>query len=131
MVAAAVWAQDTIVYLGVVTAAVTTVGLVWVKVARPVVHFGARVERALAHVERELQNNGGKSIRDVADRTERHAAEAATRLERLEHLATRNERAIAQAAEKAEQATVLLAQHAGQEIDRYQRLEQLIKESHA
>jgi hypothetical protein len=131
MLGADEWTQDILVWLGIVSSVIVTAGLVRVKVVKPIIVFADEMRKALAFVNAELRNNGGKTIRDVADRIDRHVAGTETRIARLEHLAQRHEADLAQAARKAEQATWVVAQHAEQELARYAQIVDLIANRNA
>lgn len=63
-------------------AVVGALGIIYRGLVRPVVRWARRLENAVTHVELNMKNNGGASLRDAIDRIE-------TRLTQVEnHLTT-------------------------------------------
>lgn len=70
--------------LASVAGSIVSIGVIYRGVIRPVVRWATRLEKAVAHVEMNMKNNGGSSMRDAIDRIE-------TRLNRLEDYVTKPE----------------------------------------
>lgn len=47
---------------------VGALGIIYRTLFRPVIRWGRRIENAVSHVEMNMKNNGGSSLRDVVDR---------------------------------------------------------------
>ena len=52
-------------------AVVTAVGVIHRAVVYPIFKWGHRIENAVTHVEMNMKNNGGTSMRDAIDRIEK------------------------------------------------------------
>lgn len=52
-------------------AVVAAVGVIHRAVIYPIFKWGQRIENAVAHVEMNMKNNGGSSLRDAVDRIEK------------------------------------------------------------
>jgi len=77
-----------------VAGVLVALGAIWRYCVRPPIRFAKRVEAAIAATEAQLKPNHGKSLRDVANRTEAsiakiedHIVVHAMRLELLERIA--------------------------------------------
>jgi hypothetical protein len=68
--------------LGSIAGCVVSIGVIYRGVVRPVYRWATRLEKAMAHVEMNMKNNGGSSMRDAIDRIE-------NRLNRLEDFVTK------------------------------------------
>lgn len=51
-------------------AVVGALGIIFRTLVRPVIKWGLRLENAVSHVEANMKNNGGTSLRDAIDRIE-------------------------------------------------------------
>lgn len=51
-------------------AVVTSVGVLWTKLVKPVVAWGVRLDRTMSFVEQQMIPNGGTSLRDSVNRIE-------------------------------------------------------------
>lgn len=128
MISAPAWASEGLFWVAALTALITFVGLVRAKVWRPLRVAIDSIQRTVLFVEGELKNNGGKTIRDVTDRIDKHVSATEARIARLEQLSHRHELDLAQAQAKADQVTYVLAQHANEELARYSQIVDLIVE---
>lgn len=52
-------------------AVVAAVGVIHRAVLYPIFKWGQRIEHAVSHVEMNMKNNGGSSMRDAIDRIEK------------------------------------------------------------
>lgn len=52
-------------------AVVTALGVIHRAVLYPIFKWGQRIEHAVSHVEMNMKNNGGSSMRDAIDRIEK------------------------------------------------------------
>lgn len=68
--------------LASIAGCIVSIGVIYRGVVRPVYRWATRLDRAIAHVEMNMKNNGGSSMRDAIDRIE-------TRLNRLEDFVTK------------------------------------------
>jgi hypothetical protein len=62
--------MDAVSVLASVAGCVVSVGVIYRGVVRPVYRWATRLEKAVAHVELNMKNNGGSSLRDAVDRIE-------------------------------------------------------------
>jgi hypothetical protein len=51
-------------------AVVGSLGVIYQTIIRPVYKWMHRIEKAMSHVEMNMNNNGGSSLRDAVDRIE-------------------------------------------------------------
>jgi hypothetical protein len=51
-------------------ALVGSLGVIYQTIIRPVYRWMQRIEKAMSHVEMNMNNNGGSSLRDAVDRIE-------------------------------------------------------------
>lgn len=49
---------------------VGALGIIYRTLFRPVIRWAKRIENAVSHVEMNMKNNGGSSLRDAVDRIE-------------------------------------------------------------
>lgn len=68
--------------LASIAGSIVSLGIIYRGIVRPVVKWATRLEKAIAHVEMNMKNNGGSSMRDAIDRIE-------TRLNRVEDFVTK------------------------------------------
>lgn len=68
--------------LGSIAGCIVSIGIIYRGVVRPVYRWATRLDKAIAHVEMNMKNNGGSSMRDAIDRIE-------NRLNRLEDFVTK------------------------------------------
>lgn len=68
--------------LASVAGSIVSLGVIYRGVVRPVYRWATRLEKAISHVEMNMKNNGGSSLRDAIDRIE-------NRLTNLEDLVTK------------------------------------------
>jgi len=68
--------------LGSIAGCIVSIGIIYRGVVRPVYRWATRLEKAIAHVEMNMKNNGGSSMRDAIDRIE-------NRLNRVEDFVTK------------------------------------------
>jgi len=68
--------------LGSIAGCIVSIGIIYRGVVRPVFRWATRLEKAIAHVEMNMKNNGGSSMRDAIDRIE-------NRLNRVEDFVTK------------------------------------------
>ena len=66
-----------------VAAVLAALGVIYRAMVRPVMQFGRRIDKALGAVEKELQPNGGSSLRDAVNRVESVAGHTSVRVEEL------------------------------------------------
>jgi hypothetical protein len=59
-----------------------SIGVIYRGVVRPIYRWATRLEKAISHVEMNMKNNGGASMRDAIDRIE-------NRLNRVEDFVTK------------------------------------------
>jgi hypothetical protein len=68
--------------LASIAGSIVSLGVIYRGVVRPVYRWATRLEKAISHVEMNMKNNGGSSLRDAIDRIE-------NRLNNLEDLVTK------------------------------------------
>lgn len=68
--------------LGSIAGCIVSIGIIYRGVVRPVYRWATRLEKAIVHVEMNMKNNGGSSMRDAIDRIE-------NRLNRVEDFITK------------------------------------------
>lgn len=68
--------------LASIAGSIVSLGVIYRGVVRPVYRWATRLEKAISHVEMNMKNNGGSSLRDAIDRIE-------NRLTNLEDLVTK------------------------------------------
>lgn len=68
--------------LGSIAGCIVSIGIIYRGVVRPVYRWATRLDKAIAHVEMNMKNNGGSSMRDAIDRIEQ-------RLNRVEDFITK------------------------------------------
>lgn len=68
--------------LASIAGCIVSLGVIYRGVVRPVYRWATRLDKAIAHVESHMINNGGASMRDAIDRIE-------TRLNRVEDFVTK------------------------------------------
>ena len=68
--------------LAAIAGCVVSLGVIYRGVVRPVYRWATRLDKAIAHVEMNMKNNGGSSMRDAIDRIEQ-------RLNRVEDFITK------------------------------------------
>ncbi len=56
--------------LASVAGCIVSFGVIYRGVVRPVYRWATRLEKAISHVEMNMKNNGGSSLRDAIDRIE-------------------------------------------------------------
>ena len=56
--------------LGMVAAVVASCGVIYRGLVLPVYRWATRLDKAISHVEMNMKNNGGSSMRDAIDRIE-------------------------------------------------------------
>ena len=71
-----------VTWVGMAAAFVTSIGILWKKVVKPIISWGMRLDRTMGFVEQQMHPNGGTSLRDSVNRIE-------SRLTALEDLVTR------------------------------------------
>lgn len=57
--------------LASISGCIVSIGIIWRGVLRPIYRWATRLEKAVAHVEMNMKNNGGSSLRDAIDRIEK------------------------------------------------------------
>jgi len=57
--------------LASISGCIVSIGVIWRGVLRPIYRWATRLEKAVAHVEMNMKNNGGSSLRDAIDRIEK------------------------------------------------------------
>lgn len=68
--------------LATVAGCIISIGVIYRGVVRPIYRWATRLDKAIAHVEMNMKNNGGSSMRDAIDRIEQ-------RLNRVEDFITK------------------------------------------
>ena len=68
--------------LAAVAGCIVSIGIIYRGVVRPIYRWATRLDKAIAHVEMNMKNNGGSSMRDAIDRIE-------NRLNRVEDFITK------------------------------------------
>lgn len=68
--------------LGSIAGCIVSIGIIYRGVVRPIYRWATRLDKAIAHVEMNMKNNGGSSMRDAIDRIEH-------RLNRVEDFITK------------------------------------------
>ena len=68
--------------LASIAGCIISIGVIYRGVVRPVYRWATRLDKAIAHVEMNMKNNGGSSMRDAIDRIEQ-------RLNRVEDFITK------------------------------------------
>ena len=68
--------------LASIAGCVVSIGVIYRGVVRPIYRWATRLDKAISHVEMNMKNNGGSSMRDAIDRIE-------NRLNRLEDFVTK------------------------------------------
>lgn len=58
-------------YSGMVAGALITMGVLFRTIIYPIHRWATRLEKAVSHVEMNMKNNGGSSLRDAIDRIEK------------------------------------------------------------
>ena len=53
-----------------VGAVLSSIGVIYRTLVRPIYKWMQRIEKAMTHVEMNMKNNGGSSLRDAIDRIE-------------------------------------------------------------
>lgn len=61
--------------LASISGCVVSVGVIYRGVVRPTYRWATRLEKAVSHVEMNMKNNGGSSLRDAVDRIENRLTE--------------------------------------------------------
>lgn len=59
-----------VVWLGMAAGVVTSVGILWQKLVKPVIAWGMKLDRTMSYVEQQMHPNGGTSLRDSLNRIE-------------------------------------------------------------
>jgi hypothetical protein len=68
--------------LGSIAGCIVSIGVIYRGLVRPVYRWATRLDKAIAHVEMNMKNNSGTSMRDAIDRIE-------NRLNRVEDFVTK------------------------------------------
>jgi hypothetical protein len=68
--------------LASIAGCIVSIGIIYRGVVRPIYQWATRLDRAIAHVEMNMKNNSGTSMRDAIDRIE-------NRLNRVEDFITK------------------------------------------
>jgi hypothetical protein len=68
--------------LGSIAGCIISIGVIYRGVVRPIYRWATRLDKAIAHVEMNMKNNSGTSMRDAIDRIEH-------RLNRVEDFVTK------------------------------------------
>lgn len=68
--------------LASIAGCIISIGVIYRGVVRPIYRWATRLDKAIAHVEMNMNNNGGSSMRDAIDRIEH-------RLNRVEDFITK------------------------------------------
>jgi hypothetical protein len=68
--------------LGSIAGCIVSIGIIYRGLVRPVYRWATRLDKAIAHVEMNMKNNSGTSMRDAIDRIE-------NRLNRVEDFVTK------------------------------------------
>jgi hypothetical protein len=68
--------------LGSIAGCIVSIGIIYRGLVRPVYRWATRLDKAIAHVEMNMKNNSGTSMRDAIDRIE-------NRLNRVEDFITK------------------------------------------
>lgn len=74
--------MEVVTWVGASAAFVTSIGILWRKVVKPIISWGMKLDRTMSFVEQQMHPNGGTSLRDSVNRIEK-------RLGELEELVTR------------------------------------------
>lgn len=61
--------------LATISGSIVSLGVIYRGVVRPTYRWATRLEKAVAHVEMNMKNNGGSSLRDAVDRIENRLTE--------------------------------------------------------
>ena len=61
--------------LATISGSIVSVGVIYRGVVRPTYRWATRLEKAVSHVEMNMKNNGGSSLRDAVDRIENRLTE--------------------------------------------------------
>lgn len=59
-----------VLWVGAAATFVTSVGILWRKVVKPVIRWGMQLDRTMSFVEQQMLPNGGSSLRDSLNRIE-------------------------------------------------------------
>ena len=62
--------MQVVTWLGGLAAVVTSVGILWTKLIKPVIAWGVRLDKTMSFVEQQMHPNGGTSLRDSINRIE-------------------------------------------------------------
>lgn len=62
--------MNVVLWVGAAATFVTSVGILWRKVVKPVVRWGMQLDRTMSFVEQQMLPNGGSSLRDSLNRIE-------------------------------------------------------------
>ena len=54
--------------LAAISGCIVSLGVIYRGVVRPTYRWATRLEKAVSHVEMNMKNNGGSSLRDAVDR---------------------------------------------------------------
>lgn len=61
--------------LAAISGCIVSLGVIYRGVVRPTYRWATRLEKAVSHVEMNMKNNGGSSLRDAIDRIENRLTE--------------------------------------------------------
>lgn len=62
--------QPWLVWLASFAGAITSIGIIWSKLVRPIMKWALRLENTMNFVELQMVPNGGSSLRDSINRIE-------------------------------------------------------------
>lgn len=125
--------RDVAGVIAIIAGAITAVAIIWTKLVKPtasairrLVRAIDRMDAAMEYVEAQMQNDSGKSVKDLIEKTERNTTASDNRLSSIESTLLNHDAHLDRlgsqmttAVQASAVAATTLAQHTQEEMRRY------------